>query len=61
MPEGCVMQLLACDKQYWVELRTLLMEYIDVFPMELPKRFPPNCELGDKMEIKLIPGTMPIW
>ena len=27
MPEGCVMQLLACDKQYRDELKILLKEY----------------------------------
>ena len=60
MPEGCVSQLLACDEQYRGELRTLLMEYREVFPTELPKRVLPNQGLGDEMEIKLVPGIEPI-
>ena len=60
MPKRCVMQLLACDKLYRGELKALLKEYREVFPMKLPKRVPPNHRLGDKMEIKLVPGTEPI-
>ena len=60
IPEGCVMQLLACDEQYRGELKTLLKEYREVLPMELPKKVLPNRGLGDKMEIKLVPGTEPI-
>ena len=60
MPEGCVMQLLAHNKQYRGELKTFLKEYREVFPTELPKRVPLNRGLGDKIEIKLIPGTEPI-
>ena len=60
MPKGCITQLLACDKQYRGELKTLLKEYREVFPMELPKRVPPNHGLGDKMEIKFVPGTEPV-
>ena len=54
------MQLLACDEQYRGELKTLLKEYREVFPTELPKRVPPNRGLGDEMEIRLVPGTEPI-
>ena len=36
MSEGCLIQLLACDEQYRGALKTLLMEYRKVFPMELP-------------------------
>ena len=60
MPEGCVMQLLACDEQYRGELKTLLKKYREVFLTELPKRGPPNCGLGDQLEIRLVPGTEPI-
>ena len=60
MPEGCVSQLLACDKQCRGELKALLMEYREVFPLELPKIVPPNQGLGDEMEIKLVPGMEPI-
>ena len=42
MPEGCVTQLLACDEQYRGALRNLLIEYREIFPIELPKRVPPN-------------------
>ena len=61
MSEGCVSQLLACDEQYRGKLKALLMEYREVFPMELPKRVPPNRGLGDEMKTKLIPETEPIW
>ena len=57
MPEGCVSQLLAYDKQYRGKLIAFLMEYKEVLPMELPKRVTPNCGLGYKIEIKLMPGT----
>ena len=40
MPEGCVTQLLDCDEQYRGELKTLLKEYREVFPMELPEFHP---------------------
>ena len=60
MPKGCVMQLLACDKQYKGELKTLLKEYREVFLAELPKRVLPNRGLGDEMEIRLVLGTEPI-
>ena len=60
MPEGCVMQLLAYDKQYRGDLKTLLKEYREVSHMELPKRVPPKCGLGDEIEIKVVPGTEPI-
>ena len=60
MPKGCVTQLLACDEQYRGELKTLLKEYREVFPIELPKRALSNRGLGDEMEIKLVPGTEPI-
>ena len=60
MPKGCVTQLLACDEQYRDKLKTLLKEYREVFPTELPKRVPPNCGLQDEMEIRLVPGTGPI-
>ena len=59
MPEGCVSQLLACDKQYRGELKAILMEHREVFPMELPKRVPPNRGLRDKMEISLCQGQSP--
>ena len=54
------MQLLAYDEPYRGELKTLLKEYREVFPTELPKRVLTNRGLGDKMEIKLVPGTEPI-
>ena len=60
MPEGCVMQLLACDEQYRGELKFLLKEYREVFPTELSKIVLPNHVLGYKMEIKLVPGAEPI-
>ena len=50
------MQLLACDKQYRGELKALLKECREAFSTELPKRVPPNRGLGDKMEIRLVPG-----
>ena len=61
MPKGCVTQHLACDKHYSGELKSWLMEYKEVFLMELPKRIPFNRGLGDEIEIKLAPGTDPIW
>ena len=61
IPEECITQLLAYDKQHRGELKSLLMEYKEAFPTELPKRVPPNRGLGDKMEIKLVPGIEPIW
>ena len=61
MLEGCVIQLLACEKQYRSELKSFLLEYKEVFPTELPKRVPFNRGLGDEMEIKLELGTEPIW
>ena len=60
MPKGCVLQLLACDKQYRCELKTFLMEYREVFAIELPKRVPLNQGLGYIIEIKLVPGAKPI-
>ena len=60
MPKGCVIQLLACNKQYKGELKTLLKENRDVFPIEVPRRAPINRRLVEKMEIKLMPGTEPI-
>ena len=42
MPEGCVSQLLACEKQLRGELKDLLMEYCEVFPTELSKRVSPT-------------------
>ena len=60
MPKGCVIQLLACDEQYRGELKALLMEYREVFPIELPKRASSNNGLGDEMEVKLVPGIEPI-
>ena len=61
MPEGCLSQLLAWDEQYRGDLKALLMEYREMFPMELPKKVPPIQGLGDKMEIKLVPDMEPIW
>ena len=60
MPKGCVTKLLACDEQYRGELKTLLKEYREAFPTELPKRVPPNRGLGDEMETRLVPGTKPV-
>ena len=60
MPEGCVLQLLACDEQYRGELKTLLIEYREVFSTEIHKRVSPNRWLGDEMEIKLVLGMEPI-
>ena len=60
MLEGCIMQLLACNEQFRGELKTLLKEYRELFPMELPKRVPHTRGLGDKMEIKLVLGIEPI-
>ena len=53
MPEGFVMQLLACNEQDRGELKTLLKEYREVFPTELPKKVLSNHGLGEEMEIKL--------
>ena len=60
MPEGCISQLLACDEQYRVNLQALFMVYREVFPIELPKKVPPNQGLGDEISIKLVPGKQPI-
>ena len=60
MPKGCIAQLLAYDKQHRGELKSLLMETKEVFPTELPKRVPPNRQLGDEMKMKLIPKIGPI-
>ena len=54
MPKGCITQLLARDEQFKSELKSLLMEYMEVFPTELPKRVPLNHGLGDKMDVKLV-------
>ena len=59
MPEGCVTKLLACDKQYRGELKTLLKEYREVLPTELPKRVPSDRGLGDEIDIKVVAGTEP--
>ena len=53
MPEGCVAQVMGCAEEHRSELKTLLMQYKDVFPTALPKRVPPNRGLGDEMEINL--------
>ena len=43
MPEGCVTHaLLACDEQYRGELKTLLKEYREVFPMNYLREFHPT-------------------
>ena len=60
MPKGCITQLFACDDQYRGELKTLSKEYREVFPIELLKKVPSNRRLGDKIEIRLVPGTEPI-
>ena len=60
MLEGCLSQLLACNKQYKGDLKALLMEYRQVFPTVLPNKVPPNQGLGEEIKIKLVPGMEPI-
>ena len=61
MPKGCATKLFACEEWHMGELKSLLVEYKDVFPSELPKRVPPNRGLVDEIKIKLVSGTEPIW
>ena len=40
-------------------LQSILKDYHDVFPAELPKQLPPDRGLGDVHSIPLIPGAVP--
>ena len=40
-------------------LQSILKDYRDVFPAELPKQLPPDQGLGDVHSIPLIPGAVP--
>ena len=53
MPEGCIAQIMGCAEEHRSELKTLLMQYKDIFTMALPKWVPPNRGLGNEMEINL--------
>ncbi len=60
LPDGAVPQLLAASDEHRAPLRQLLTEYRDVFPSELPKRYPPDRGLGDAHDIPLIEGAQPV-
>ena len=57
LPDGAVPHLLASSEEDRGPLRKLLVDYRDVFPAELPKRYPPDRGLGDAHEIPLVDGA----
>ena len=59
LPDGAVPHLLAASAAHRPALRHLLTEYRDVFPSELPTRYPPDRGLGDAHTIPLIDGAEP--
>ena len=53
LPEGVISQIWeAEDEEILQKIRSLLHNYVDIFPAELPKELPPNRGLGDEHHIE---------
>ena len=52
--------MLSVPHDVQLEFKSLIKEFADVFPDELPKTLPPNRGIDDVHKIDLIPNASPV-